>query len=207
MEEQEIINKYSSFFKKNWIALLPGIVGLILLSYGLISLVTSSDNSDKILFIKGDKPEVLSTQDKKREIMVDIEGAVISPGVYNLSSDARIKDALIAAGGLSSNADREWVAKNLNLASRLADGNKLYVPFKGETSMQGFSSESVNLSSNLININSASLEELESLSGVGLITAQKIIGGRPYQKIDELILKKILGKSVFERIKDRITVY
>ncbi|MBI2031754.1 MAG: helix-hairpin-helix domain-containing protein [Candidatus Levybacteria bacterium] len=208
MERQEIIDKYSSFFKKNWIAVVPGIIGLILLGYGLIGLLTSSNDPNDISFTKRGEAETSQLENNnKREIMVDVEGAVLSPGVYNLSQNARIKDALIAAGGLSGSADRDWIAKNLNLAAKLSDAAKLYIPFKGEAGIQSYNSGGINLISSSININSASMKELDSLSGIGPVTAQKIIDGRPYQAVDELISKKIIGNSVFEKIKDRITAY
>lgn len=143
-------------------------------------------------------------------IKIDVSGAVLNPGVYELKSSDRIQEALIKAGGLAENADRVWVAKNLNLAQKLTDGAKIYIPSQTENSnpSSGLSNlgDLGNLS-HLININTASAEELDTLSGVGPATAQKIISGRPYETIDDLLNKKIVGKSVFEKIKDKISVY
>lgn len=186
---------------------------MILLGYGLISLLGSANSSKDIIFEKGnDEPSGLSTESAKttvKEILVDVEGAVASPGVYHVASNSRVKDALIVAGGLSNNADREWVAKNLNLAAKIIDAGKLYVPFIGENarSSSGYSSSVNPGSSVLININTASEKELDSLSGVGLVTAGKIVEGRPYQAIDELVSKKIIPSKVFEKIKEKISVY
>jgi len=208
MEKEFFLTDVRLFLKKNWLAVVPGIIGLIFLGYGLIQLIVSSNSSDEILFTKGGGKEISESEKKiGKEIVIDVEGAVISPGVYNLSQNARIKDALIAAGGLSSRADREWVAKNLNLAAKLNDASKVYIPFVGETQVQGYSFGTTVSSFGLININTASLGELDTLSGVGQTTAQKIIDGRPYQTIDELVSKKIVKKSVFEKIKDKIAAY
>lgn len=134
-------------------------------------------------------------------IKADVEGAVVSPGVYELKVNSRIQDLLIKAGGLSIEADREYVSKNINLAQKLSDGAKIYIPSVGE------SSSNLSNLSHLININQASARDLESLPGVGPATSAKIISGRPYQTTEELISKKAVGKAVFEKIKDEITVY
>jgi competence protein ComEA len=141
------------------------------------------------------------------KILVDVGGAVIKPGIYELGLASRVNDALVAAGGLAAAADRDWVSQNLNLAEKLADGRKIYVPFKGEAAdlSESFPSQSQSLSE-LININAASLTELDSLWGIGPVTGQKIIDNRPYAKIEELLEKKIVKTNVYEAIKDKITV-
>jgi competence protein ComEA len=214
MDSQEFIKKYSLFLKNNWIALSVGIVGMMLLSYGLIGLLVSSSSSKDIIFEEGDKSSQETSNGSKnsntKEIMVDVGGAVVSPGVYSLPQDSRIKDALIAAGGLSSTADRDWIAKNLNLAAKVIDAGKLYIPFTGENIRSASSYSSMGNSSvmsGLININSASEKELDSLSGIGPVTAQKIINGRPFQAVEDLLSKKIVSSKVFEQIKNKITVY
>lgn len=181
-------------------------LGIILFGGGLIySLRSSSDDtSEDIKFESGSTSLTTGAQANEQKVTVDVEGAVVNPGVYNLTSNSRVKDALISAGGLSSDADRNWVEKNLNLALKISDGSKIYVPRIGEQ-VQSASSNSPN--STLININSATLSELDGLSGVGPVTAQKIIDGRPYSSIEDLRSKKIVGQSVFEKIKDKISIY
>ncbi len=177
------------------------IVGLILLSTGLIFSLNSK--SEEITFREGNLES--SSSAVLREIKVDVAGAIVKSGVYTLSENSRIQDALIAASGLSFNADRDWVSKNLNLAQKMTDGFKIYIPRVGESQIT--SSKSQTYSSNFVNINSASEAELDSLPGVGPATAQKIMGGRPYTDVNELISKKIVGSSVFEKIKEKISVY
>jgi len=130
-------------------------------------------------------------------LKVDIGGAVLKPGVYEFSSGARVQDVIIQAGGLAASADRDYVAKNINLALKLIDGVKIYIPNKGEPVVSG----------SLININVAPESELDKLTGVGPVTAQKIIAGRPYSKTEDLVSKKVLGQSAFDKIKESITVY
>lgn len=181
------------------------------------------------------------------KIYVDVSGAVTRSGVYELSADTRLTSALDAAGGLAKNADTAWVAKNLNLATKLSDGDKIYIPQKGEIKVQGsilqaqvqssqqaanegvatttpqvagvttgalgVSSQQVvqnnststpqatTKSSNAkISVNSSSVAELDTLPGVGEITAQKIINARPYSKLEELKEKKAVNKSTYEKI-------
>lgn len=140
-------------------------------------------------------------------IVVDIEGAVVKPGVYELPNNSRIQDLLITAGGLSAKADRNYVSKNINLAQKLTDGGKVYIPKINE---QGANTNLLPLSPNtqsVVNLNTASVTDLDKLPGIGPVTAQKIISNRPYQNITELTSRKVVSSSVFEKIKDMITTY
>lgn len=143
---------------------------------------------------------------------IDVEGAVNQPGVYEIPNDSRIQDVLISAGGLVPNADRKYVARYINLSAKVSDTMKLYIPFEGEVTQPssevlgtatGLITETINANSQ-ININDASQSQLESLTGVGPVTAKKIISGRPYQNITELTSRKIISKSLFEKIKEHL---
>jgi competence protein ComEA len=130
---------------------------------------------------------------------------VQKPGVYELKSGSRINDLLILAGGLSAEASREWVSQNMNLAQKLTDGAKVYIPVKPETrNSQLANRQTANAK---ININTASASQLDTLWGIGPATAQKVISGRPYQAIEELLTRKIVKSNVWEAIRDKITVY
>ena len=207
MDYQELLVKYSPIVKKNILPLALGFLGLMFLGYGLIALLGLSDSSKDVVFEPQDD-SVLSSQSSSsatsdRQLVVDVEGAVLKPGVHNVPSDSRLQDALIAAGGLSSDADRDWVTKNLNLAVKVTDGTKIYIPKLGED-VRG---QMVSTNSDQVNINIASEQALDSLPGVGPVTAQKIINGRPYSSIDELLSRKIVGSKVFEEIKGKVTAY
>lgn len=145
-------------------------------------------------------------------VFVDLAGAVERPGVYELTAGARINDLLIKAGGLSAQADRDWVAKNLNLAQNLTDGAKIYIPVKGEVGRESEVKGTAEVGpataiAGKISLNSASLHQLDTLWGIGEKRASDIVANRPYQKIEELVEKKIVPQNVFDRIKDQITVY
>ena len=112
-------------------------------------------------------------------------------------------DVLAEAGGISEDANRDWVEKNINMAKKASDGLKIYIPRIGEEVLS-ISQNSAQAGA-VININTASASDLESLPAVGPVTAQKIIDGRPYSQIGELIDRKIVGAATFEKIKDKIS--
>jgi competence protein ComEA len=180
-----------------------------------------------IFFIKsgfsfgGTKVEVLTeggeTSDNQKNVTAEISGEVILPGVYKLSGESRVDDLLIAADGFSQKADRDWCNKYLNRAAKITDGQKIYIPSVNQQSSilsakksgedQTISGNISSDSKGLININSASLGELDTLPGIGQIYGQSIVEHRPYSNIEELLSKGVLKKSVYEKLKDRISIY
>ena len=185
--------------------------GLILLGLGVIFFRLNSADKPKIEIISPDSSQGAAT------IFVDIQGAVEKPGVYELPANSRINELLIRAGGLSAEADREWVSKNINLAQKLQDGVKIYIPSQKEVRQFGGPALSTTAGGEVagvsgtiagkININTASQAQLESLWGIGEKRAADIIANRPYQSIEELVTKAKIPKSVVEKIKDKITIY
>src|SRR5262249_27746718 len=141
------------------------------------------------------------------KIVIDVEGAVQKPGIYSLGSQAREEDAITAAGGLSPKADAGAITKGMNMAARLSDGMKLYIPFAGEQPMTSTGDQSVaGASATSVSVNSATEAQLDSLPGVGPVTAGKIISNRPYTTLDDLVSKKAVTSSVFSKIKDLVTL-
>ena len=151
------------------------------------------------------------------EVVIEVSGAVETPGVYKLSINARVEDALIAAGGISVDADRNWMEKTLNRAAKISDGQKIYIPRINEqisgasaSNLAGYQSTSLVGGSSLtemVNINVASQKELESLWGIGPVTAQNIIEHRPYSSVEELLNNKILKTNVYETNRDKLSIY
>lgn len=192
------------FIKNNLIFSALACAGLIFLSIGLIQLLDHPKSDIQYDSARDSKPE----QTQVPSLMVDVSGAVIHPGVYVLNSDARTQDALIAAGGLADNADRVYIEKTVNLAQRVSDGMKIYIPEEGQETVSDQSTGSVSSGvARLININTASITDLDNLPGVGPVTAQKIVAGRPYQDIQDLQSRKIVNNSIFEKIKELVSVY
>ncbi len=163
---------------------------------------------------EGTKVEVIETDtdgDRDRgseKLVVEISGAVEKPGVHEMLASDRVERLLIASGGLSAEADREWVEKNLNRAAKLIDGQKIYIPGIGESASQsigGSGGQIVGVSVGQININTASASQLDSLWGIGPARAQAIIEARPFSSVEELLARKTIPSNVYERIKNEIT--
>lgn len=148
-----------------------------------------------------------SLVESQKIISVDVSGAVKRPGVYQLKDGARIEDSIKASGGFSENVNSEYVSKYLNMAQKLSDGSKVYVPAEGESGPTIQTASGSNSNQSKVNINTASQAEIEALPGIGPVTAAKIISTRSYQSIEELSSKKVVSKAVFEKIKDSVVVY
>lgn len=148
-------------------------------------------------------------ESEKNKIKVDIQGEVRKPGVYEFLEGQIVDEAITAAGGLTKNADSNYVSQNINRAKKLEDEEKIYIPSysetSGEQSMQNFE-KTREAATGKINLNTATEEELDSLPGIGPSYAQKIIDGRPYSKVEDIKKVKGIGESTFEKIKDLITV-
>ena len=185
-----------SYVKQNFLPLALGALGLLLVLIGIGQILLNRPKASPLVFEE-------AKEEKTQEIMVDIEGAVLNPGVYKLSLDSHIVDVLAAAGGMSEDANREWVEKNINLAKKASDGLKIYIPRMGEEILSV--SSQTNQAGSVLNVNTATISDLESLPGIGQVSAQKIIDGRPYSEIGELLNRKIVGQATFEKIKDKIS--
>ncbi|MBI2599982.1 helix-hairpin-helix domain-containing protein [Candidatus Daviesbacteria bacterium] len=170
------------------------VLGLVLIIGGIFS-----SGLDKQKVQQFPKESLVSNNPKI--ISVDVSGAVVKPGVYQLKDGDRIEEAIKESGGFAENANQEYIAKYLNMAQKIIDGTKIYVPIAGEDGVVA-GAASPNGIQTKVNINTASSAELEALSGVGAVTARKIISGRPYQQAEDLLSKKVVGKTVKEKLKD-----
>ena len=137
------------------------------------------------------------------KIGVYITGAVKNPGVYYLENGSRIYNLLDICGGINDDADID----KLNLAQKLNDSDKIDVPIKKENDEENEQDEDEE--SELININNASSEELQTLNGIGQATAKKIIEFRKeneFQSIEDIMNVPGIGENKFNNIKDYICV-
>ena len=137
-------------------------------------------------------------------LIVDIEGAVLQPGIRELPAGSRVADAIEAAGGYSAEADLTAAAAQVNLAATLRDGQQVVVPLIGVAG----GSESVT-GGGLVDLNRASPEELDALPGIGPVTVQKIVAARaeqPFTSIDELVTRKVITSSQLDKIRELATV-
>lgn len=207
----ELTSRASEFVKENLLAVICFGIGLIFLAYGVMAFSSYGNKNSKIVFEGSTGGEVASggkDESSVGKIVVDVAGAVNKPGVYRLRAKSRMEDALLAAGGVSQDADQGYIAKNVNLASVLSDGAKVYLPFIDESNALVLGSTDSGVSSSgLVNLNSASSSQLEDLPGIGEVTAGKIINARPYSAVDELRSKKVVSQKVYDEIKEKVSVY
>ncbi len=166
-----------------------GLVGINLLGGGLFLIRSAHLQSSKITFD--------TYNNTSNTIKVDVSGAVVNPGIYLLSETSRVEDAIASAGGFLATADQVWVGQYLNKSQTVSDGQKIYIPQISEAK----------INKNLVSINAGSKLALISLRGIGDVTADKIIAARPYTNLDELWVKKIISKKVFEGIKNQISLW
>jgi len=198
---------------KNWLTGALLVLGG-LLAAGVINLIASPPRGEPVQLLPPPTPA---------PILVHVTGAVAEPGVYELPPDSRVQHALQAAGGLLPEAD----SRGLNLAAKLEDGAQITIGTRPPTGTPNpdptGGGSSVILPTPtasrdpatpdpqaVIDINTATQAELETLPGIGPVTAQKIIDYRtengPFQTIEDIQNVSGIGPATFDKIKDRITV-
>ena len=179
----------------------------------------------------GNKENEVNEEDKKENISsatgiyVHIDGYVNNPGVYQIKENERINVLIEKAGGLKNG----YSIKNINLAAKLSDGDKVYIPsVEEEKSLGNQNNNNVNTvvkhtnngnnlnnnvsitKNNKININTANISELKQITGIGESTANKIIDYREnvgkFKKIEDIKEVKGIGDSKFESLKNKITI-
>lgn len=202
--------------------ILIGIAIIVLVSFGYYKSNSDNLNNNQIQTLV-DTKSTESINDKSENntqnrednstTMCQIDGCVNKPGVYSFKKDDRIKDIVKLAGGFTQDAD----TKNVNLAMKLKDEMKIHIPSKTETSKEQNndtqSSDIVtikdNNSSNLVNINTADSNKLQTLPGIGPSKAKKIIEFREknqFKKIEEIKNVDGIGDKTFESLKSLITI-
>ena len=187
-------------FRTYKIPILLGGVSILAIVISIVLLVQSTQMTEPIRF---SSEEASGSALGASTLTVDIEGAVAHAGVYTLPSGSRVEDAIIAAGGLASDADEELFAKTFNRAAKITDGAKIYIPGIGVDQTSHIIGDTQN---GMVSVNYASASELDTLSGVGPVTAQKIIDNRPYQTLDELVTKKAIGAALYDKLKNNLSL-
>jgi competence protein ComEA len=149
-------------------------------------------------------------------VVVDVTGAVRQPGVYHLAAGARVADAIAAAGGYSPRVAAAIVARSINLAAVVHDGDLILIPSRddpvasagGGTGGGSGGGGSGGGSATILDLNQATAEQLDALPGIGPVTAAKIIASRtdrPFTTVDELLSRKLVGQKVFDQIRALVT--
>ena len=183
--------------------------GILLILVGMGGLFSKKEESVEetevvVTTVLAEKTEVSTTQETV--IFVDIKGAVKNPGVYQMKVGDRVKDALDTAGGLTDEADSQKV----NLAQRVEDQMVIVVPKVGEEAEEIPAGETRKEATKegKVNINTATVEELKTLKGVGEKKAEAIIEYRKkngsFQTKEDLMKVRGIGKKLFESFQERI---
>jgi competence protein ComEA len=169
----------------------------VLAGAGVLILVTRPPRGEPVLLV----PAPTAAQ-----ITVYVSGKVMQPGLYTLPFGSRVNDAIQDAGGFSQDANTQAI----NLADVLVDGEQINIPTINAGTGIGDSTRSLPGSSLLVDINNATLEELDTLPEIGPITAQRIIDYREangaFKTIEDLLEVDGIGDVTFGKIKDLITV-
>ena len=223
MDIEELSLKAHSLLRRAGLAELPRpiLVGTVLIALALVLFAVwhfwPKAHADFVMTTASASQEASSASTSSSaaapdagEIVVDIEGAVNAPGLYSLAADARVGDAIQAAGGLAANAQPGAA----NLAQRLADGEQVIIPTVEEaqdTAQTGAGSMGTSSrKEGKININTASAEELQKLSGVGPALSERIVDYREskgrFSSIEDLKNVSGIGETRFENLKDKICV-
>ena len=198
--------KWESWSLSAKAAVIGGILLILVGVGGLFSKKEESVEETTVVetTVLADKTEVSTTQETV--IFVDIKGAVKNPGVYQMKVGDRVKDALDAAGGLTEEADSQKV----NLAKRLEDQMVIVVPKFGEEAEEIPAGETRQEATKegKVNINTATVEELKTLKGVGEKKAEAIIEYRKkngsFKTKEDLMKVRGIGKKLFESFEERI---
>jgi competence protein ComEA len=138
-------------------------------------------------------------------LVVDVEGAVLRPGIIQLPPGSRVADVVAAAGGYGPDADLKAAAAQVNLAALVRDGQQIVVPGLGVPA----ASAGGGTIGGLLDLNSASSSALDALPGIGPVSVQKIVAARtekPFGSVDELVTRKVLTKAQLDKIRDLVTV-
>jgi competence protein ComEA len=173
------------------------VVVLALLGLGGRSFLGEPDDSPS-----HEKPVALVSEPAPvRKVLVHVVGAVRAPGLYELPEDSRVDDAIREAGGAKTKAALELV----NLAAPVADGQQVVVPVRGEAGETPAAGSPASASGGKVQLNSATLEDLDTLPGIGPVTAQKILDYRTahgaFQSVDELDAVPGIGAARLAQLK------
>jgi len=169
----------------------------ILLGTGILLLVTRPPRGEPVALLPPPTPA---------PITVYVSGAVNNLGLYQLPAGSRLNDAIHAAGGFSADAN----SSGLNLAKILQDGEQVDVPVINTSRFPGTGNPSKDITLTLVDINSATVEQLDTLPEIGEKTAQEIIDYReahgPFSRIQDILDVPGIGQATYDAIKDLITV-
>lgn len=191
-------------------------------AFSILSQVASAKDNT----LKTSQTNIISEKTAISTIYVDISGSVMKPNTYELTEGTRLFELIEAAGGLSPEVDKGFVSRNYNFSVILHDQQKIHIPSVFEV-RDGFFTENkkiVRLPSQAtsidmiadsttsanetgkISINNAPTSLLETLEGVGEVTAKRIVSNRPYESLEDLVSKDVIKSSLFEKLEAQLAL-
>ena len=180
-------------------------------SLAVVALALSQQGGQVEVLSSGDSVPEPSAAASKPMLVVEVAGAVAKPGVFSLPQGSRVADAIASAGGYSPDVDPRQVEATLNLAAKVQDGQVVRVPRHAEaagSAGSGATSSPSGSSPGLIDLNSATAEQLDTLPGIGPATAAKILAARaqqPFGSVDDLVTRKVLSAAALAKLRDLVT--
>ena len=182
-----------------WILLAPsGTVGI------------ASDETDGDLLLASPLVAPSPAASQPVSIIVDVAGAVAAPGIQQLPAGARVADAIAAAGGYAADVDLDATAAAINLAQPLVDGQQVIVPRAGSQAAVAAApaNPGAPATGGLVDLNTATPEELEALPGIGAVTVQKIVAARqeqPFASLEDAVTRGVIHRGQLEDIQGLAT--
>ena len=179
------------------------------------ALVVASQQGGQVEVISGSSASAVASgapAATQAMLVVEVAGAVAHPGVFSLPVGSRVGDAVTAAGGYSPDVDPRLAEAQLNLAAKLADAQLIRVPRRGDESTASGSTRAsggVRASAGPLDLNAATVEQLDTLPGIGPVTAAKIVASReqqPFRKVDDLVTRKIVSAATLAKFRSLVTV-
>ena len=191
-------------------------IGIIIFLFFIISYFSegsselNKNNNESIFVEENESMEVITKKEEKEsvKIVVDIKGEIKNPDIYWLEEGCIIEDLINAAGGITEEGD----LSKINRAQKLNDHEVVIIPNINdkESEIENIISSSINNNENKININTASINELDTLSGIGPSKAEAIIKYREengtFKSIEEIKNVTGIGEALFEKFKENITI-
>jgi competence protein ComEA len=195
-------------FVKQHIYIIGGIVCVIVMGVLFVTSANRPAARGSVEILEANAPVITSQPEETAYIVIHILGEVYAPGVYTLPSDSRVVDAVQMAGGYTGEADLTRV----NLAAPLRDAMQIIVPAVGDYTVvpRVIQSDDSTSGDGLIDLNTATLTQLQTLPGIGAARAQSIIDYREtsggFTHIEELMNISGIGTAIFSNIKERVIV-
>lgn len=188
-----------------------GVIGITFILFFVFQHQKNADSESEMTPVSESESEKekKSPEDASAEattIVVDVKGAIEKPGIYEVSSDARVHDVIEMAGGFMKQADQSMV----NLAQKVQDEMVIAIPKKGDDTGDADATENTTNTQEKINLNKAELAEIETLPGIGPSKAQTIIDYREenglFQTVDDLLEISGIGEKTLENLEEEIQV-